>query len=189
MTLGEKIKAARLESGLSQRQLCGDAITRNMLSQIEHGSANPSVSTLRYLAQQLGKPVSYFLQEQVADASNAQIMEQARLAYGRRDAAGVLQALADYCQPDGLFDQEQRYLFALAALDRAEQLLSDQEGEAAAALLERIDRGSIYYRADMERQRRQLLHLAYELLEQQFKLQGNFEKAYFYACQLRQLQR
>ena len=189
MTLGEKIKAARLESGLSQRQLCGDAITRNMLSQIEHGSANPSVATLRYLAQRLGKPVSYFLQEQVADSSNAQIMEQARLAYGRRDAAGVLQALADYRQPDGLFDQEQRYLFALAALDRAEQLLSGQAGGEAAALLERIDRGSIYYRTDMERQRRQFLQLAYELLEQDFKHRGDFEKAYLYACKLRQLQR
>ena len=189
MTLGEKIKAARLEAGLSQRQLCGDTITRNMLSQIEHGSANPSVATLRYLAQQLGKPVSYFLQEQVSQSPNVQIMEQARLAYGRRDAAGVLQALADYCQPDGLFDQEQRYLYALAALDRTEQLLARQEAAEAASLLERIDRGSIYYRAEMERQRRQFLQLAYELLEQDFKRRGDFEKAYMYACKLRQLQR
>ena len=43
MTLGEKIKQARQEAGLSQRQLCGDAITRNMLSQIENGSARPSM--------------------------------------------------------------------------------------------------------------------------------------------------
>ena len=50
MAVGDKLKAARLEAGLSQRQLCGDVITRNMLSQIENGSANPSVATLQYLA-------------------------------------------------------------------------------------------------------------------------------------------
>ena len=61
--LGEKIRLMRLEAGLSQRQLCGDVITRNMLSQIEHGTAKPSMKTLCYLSEQLGKPVSFFLEE------------------------------------------------------------------------------------------------------------------------------
>ena len=39
MELGEKLRQARLAAGLSQRQLCGDVITRNMLSQIESGAA------------------------------------------------------------------------------------------------------------------------------------------------------
>ena len=43
MELGEKILQARLEAGLSQRQLCGEEITRNMLSLIEHGNAKPSM--------------------------------------------------------------------------------------------------------------------------------------------------
>ena len=47
MELGEKLRQARLEAGLSQRQLCGEDITRNMLSQIEHGSAKPSMKTLQ----------------------------------------------------------------------------------------------------------------------------------------------
>lgn len=64
MELGEKLKQARLEAGLSQRALCGEEITRNMLSQIEHGTAKPSMSTLRYLAQRLEKPVSWFLDGQ-----------------------------------------------------------------------------------------------------------------------------
>ena len=63
MELGEKILQARLEAGLSQRQLCGDAITRNMLSQIEHGTAKPSMKTLSYLAERLGKPISFFLED------------------------------------------------------------------------------------------------------------------------------
>lgn len=61
MELGEKVKKARLEAGLSQRQLCGEEITRNMLSQIEHGTARPSMDTLTYLASRLDKPVSWFL--------------------------------------------------------------------------------------------------------------------------------
>ena len=69
MELGEKIRMARLEAGLSQRQLCGEEITRNMLSLIEHGSAKPSMKTLRYLSGQLGKPMSYFLEEDARDPS------------------------------------------------------------------------------------------------------------------------
>lgn len=69
MELGEKIRKARLEAGLSQRQLCGEEITRNMLSLIEHGNAKPSVKTLSYLSRQLGKPISYFLEEDARDLS------------------------------------------------------------------------------------------------------------------------
>ena len=67
MDLGEKIRQARLDAGLSQRQLCGEEITRNMLSLIEHGTARPSMKTLRMFAQRLGKPISYFLEEGAED--------------------------------------------------------------------------------------------------------------------------
>ncbi len=63
MELGQKLKNARLAAGLSQRQLCGDTVTRNMLSLIENGSAQPSMDTLRVLAARLQKPLSYFLDE------------------------------------------------------------------------------------------------------------------------------
>lgn len=69
MELGQKIRQARLEAGLSQRQLCGEEITRNMLSLIEHGSAQPSMKTLAYLARKLGKPMGYFLEEDARDPS------------------------------------------------------------------------------------------------------------------------
>lgn len=70
MDLGEKIRRARLEAGLSQRQLCGNEITRNMLSLIENGAARPSMKTLSLLAQRLGKPVSFFLEEHAGDSSD-----------------------------------------------------------------------------------------------------------------------
>ena len=76
MELGEKLRLARQEAGLSQRVLCGNTITRNMLSQIENGSAKPSMDTLRYLAQRLGKSVSYFLEEDAVTSPNQPISVQ-----------------------------------------------------------------------------------------------------------------
>ena len=81
MHLGEKLRLARQEAGLSQRELCGDRITRNMLSQIENGSASPSVSTLRFLAQRLGKPVSFFLEEETVTSPSQAVMQKARQAF------------------------------------------------------------------------------------------------------------
>ena len=54
MELGQRLRQARQAAGLSQRQLCGDTITRNMLSQIENGTARPSMQTLEILAERLG---------------------------------------------------------------------------------------------------------------------------------------
>ena len=45
MTLGQKLKKARLDRGLTQAQVVGDRITRNMLSQIENDQASPSMRT------------------------------------------------------------------------------------------------------------------------------------------------
>ncbi len=63
MTLGQKIKTARLEKGLTQREVVGDQITRNMLSKIENDAASPSVRTLEYLAKVLGLPPGYLLDD------------------------------------------------------------------------------------------------------------------------------
>ena len=63
MTLGEKIKAARKSKRITQEKLAKDKITRNMISRIESGTANPSLDTIRYIAKELSLPVSYFLSE------------------------------------------------------------------------------------------------------------------------------
>lgn len=188
MTLGEKLRRARLEAGLSQRQLCGDTITRNMLSQIENGSANPSMATLRYLAGELGKSVSYFLQEDTVLSPNPALLQQARQAYGARKFAAVLDMAAEYQGPDPLFDEEWHYLCALSALALAEQMAALGDWMAAAPLLEGINRSSIYYRADMERRRKQLLQQAYQSLEQFYREREDFKQAYECACKLRTLQ-
>ena len=55
--LGKRIKEARLAKKMTQTEVVGSFITRNMLSQIESGSATPSLKTLEYLAGVLDSPI------------------------------------------------------------------------------------------------------------------------------------
>ena len=55
--LGKRIKEARLAKKMTQTEVVGSFITRNMLSQIESGIATPSLKTLEYLASVLDIPV------------------------------------------------------------------------------------------------------------------------------------
>ena len=138
MELGEKIKQARLEAGLSQRQLCGDALTRNMLSQIENGSARPSMDTLRYFAARLGKTVSFFLEEDVVLSPNQQVMTKARQAYDSGSWEAVLEALKEFRQPDELFCRERNLLEILAKLELAQQALNQGKDLLARQLMEEL---------------------------------------------------
>lgn len=134
MKLGERIKQARLEAGLSQRVLCGDRITRNMLSQIEHGTASPSMQTLLYLAERLEKPVSFFLEE-AAVTPNQIAMDKARRAYLRGNGREALLALEDYVAPDRALDWEFALLSFLCCLEQAEKDLTQGRGPVAEKLL------------------------------------------------------
>ncbi len=138
MDLGQKIKQARLEAGLSQRALCGDTITRNMLSQIENGTAKPSVETLQFLAEGLGKPVGYFLDPEPA-SENQGIMAAARAAFEAGDFAAAAEALEAYRAPDRVFDWEYKLLLGLALLHLAEQALKEGKKPYALGLLDRAE--------------------------------------------------
>lgn len=153
------LRQARLERGLSQRELCGDQITRNMLSQIENGTARPSMDTLRYLAGRLGKPLGYFLEEPAA-SPNQPILEQGRGAYVREDYAQALQIMAGYRGPDPVFDAEAILLAALCRLALAERAIAEGRLPYAQSLLEQAAEGnaSIYFGISLERRR--LLALA-----------------------------
>ena len=155
MELGRRLKQARLEAGLSQRQLCGEEITRNMLSQIENGSARPSMDTLRYFAQQLGKPLSWFLEEETVSPNQA-LMTQARQAYSRKEPETVLQLLKDYV-PDGTFDAEQGLLRLLCLLDMAELALQQGKTPYAISLLEQAEQVDALYRLPALTRRQTLL--------------------------------
>lgn len=156
MELGERLRQARLEAGLSQRQLCREEITRNMLSQIENGSARPSMDTLRTLASRLGKPVSFFLEEPTVDSPNQAVMARARQAYIAGDAGACVQALEGYQEPDAVFDNERWLLEAMARMALAREALANGKPAYALALLERAaeagDR-TVYDSQGLKRQR------------------------------------
>lgn len=157
MELGKRLKEARLALGLSQRQLCGDEITRNMLSQIENGSARPSMDTLRYLAVRLGKSVSYFLDEETVTSPNQAVMAAARDACRGEDWQRVLEVLAHYRGHDPLFDEEAALLRFLALVGAAEAALAAGRKPYAAALLEQAGALEGLYLTAQVRRRRGLL--------------------------------
>ncbi len=64
MNIGERIKDLRISKLMTQSELAGDHITRNMLSCIENGAANPSLSTVLYIASRLGVPAGFLLAEE-----------------------------------------------------------------------------------------------------------------------------
>ena len=72
MTLGQKLKKARLDRGLTQSQVVGDRITRNMLSQLENDLASPSVGTLEYLASVLGVQAAWLLADEKEEEAAAE---------------------------------------------------------------------------------------------------------------------
>ena len=122
MTMGQRILAARQAAGLSQRELAGEELTRNMLSSLEHDAANPSVATLRYLSRRLGKPVGWFFGEE-----------------GPTEAAAAFEA-GDYrrCR-ELLTDREARWLEPVARLREAEQALEEGRVPYARALLAELE--------------------------------------------------
>ena len=80
--LGKRIKEARLTKKMTQTEVVGDFITRNMLSQIESGTATPSLKTLEYLAGVLDIPVQTLIpdgREGSADLSDRTDTESDKL--------------------------------------------------------------------------------------------------------------
>ena len=121
MTMGQRILAARLAAGMSQRELAGEEITRNMLSSLEHDTANPSVATLLYLSRRLGKPVGWFLGED-----------------GPSEAVAAFES-GDYRRARELMgSQERRWLEPVALLREAEQALESGRVPYARELLDQL---------------------------------------------------
>ena len=65
--LGAKIRQLRKERGLSQEEVGRGVLTRSMISAIERGKARPSLRALDVIAQALGRPVDYFLEDDATD--------------------------------------------------------------------------------------------------------------------------
>ncbi len=134
MALGQRIKQARLEAGLSQRQLCGDTITRNMLSLIESGRAKPGMDTLTILAARLNRPVSWFLEEAVVVSADQAALGKARQAYAAGDYRQAVRELEDRD-----LEQEGLLLLLLSLTAGAQRALEENKPVYAHQLLEKAE--------------------------------------------------
>lgn len=52
---------ARSEAGLTLAEVAGDELSRTAIHLVEKGRARPSMETLKHIAHQTGKPMSFFL--------------------------------------------------------------------------------------------------------------------------------
>lgn len=98
--LGRRIKEARIKKKMTQAELVGDFITRNMLSQIENGNAMPSVQTLEYLAERLDLPVASLVPEEGDSPEKQLAASKTALSEGRYSDAADAARLCEIVFPD-----------------------------------------------------------------------------------------
>lgn len=136
--LGRRIKEARLARKMTQSDVVGDFITRNMLSQIESGTANPSVKTLTYLAKVLQLPVNYLLPDELEtfdDSENAVEKDFAALnrmknAYKRESYLEAAEMAKGYIMPESVISDEANAIYARACLELAKKAETPREAIA-----------------------------------------------------------
>lgn len=128
---GKRIKEARIAKKMTQSEVVGDFITRNMLSQIESGAATPSVKTLEYLAETLDIPIAELMPrgDEEPDGSDAfRRLLRAKELYAAGLYRDALAELED-CPGSGIEDE----LYAVSArccLKTAEELSGEKTAEA-----------------------------------------------------------
>ncbi len=130
MTLGQKIRQTRQDRGLTQRELAGAYITRNMLSQIENDQARPSMRTLEYLAARLDVEAGWLLANGESSAASD------RLAGARAMLrAGEAKACLDLLRPDSAWaGDETLLLLARSAMQLAYDALLREDLDTAQTL-------------------------------------------------------
>ena len=129
VTLGKKIKEARLRKKLTQNEVVGDFITRNMLSQIESGAANPSVKTLEYLCKVLEIPPNQLIDEQTPPTAGEYAILRDAYIKGRYEAVIAAE------KADG-FDDELAALKARSYLRLAERFSQSNKAEQLQCAIE-----------------------------------------------------
>ena len=115
-TLGERIRVARHERGLSQSALAGEELTKGFISQVESGLVRPSLRSLQILATRLGKPLDYFLgDETLASTKRVTFHRLAAQAAAERGEWAVVRAEVASALPHGGEPRERAKLMSLLA--------------------------------------------------------------------------
>ena len=120
--LGKKIKEARIARKMTQSEVVGNFITRNMLSQIESGNATPSIKTLGYLSHVLQIPFSQLIPDQ--QENDLVVLETAKEFLKEGFFERLLEMEKEY--PEALKD-EFSAIFSLACLGLSKKLLLSED--------------------------------------------------------------
>jgi len=93
--IGRRIRAARLERGMSLADLGGSDLTRSFLSQVELGRSRISLKALAMVAERLALPIAHFLDNSldVRDGSAELTIDRAEVALARQDAETCLRLM------------------------------------------------------------------------------------------------
>jgi len=127
--LGKKIKEARIAKKMTQSEVVGDFITRNMLSQIESGTATPSIKTLEFISHILDVPLFELLPDQRDDT--LLILKEAKRFFLAGNYKKVIDLEKEY--PKQLSD-EFSAIFSYAYLNLSKQALLSEDYQEAARL-------------------------------------------------------
>jgi tetratricopeptide (TPR) repeat protein len=180
-TLGERVRAARHELGLSQAQLAGEELTKGFISQVEAGLVRPSLRSLQIIASRLGRSLDYFIGDESLAGAKRRTFHRlaAQAALERRDYPAVrreaMSALAE--QPHGA--ERATLLRYLAHADTAEgrrELAFERIAEAMALVDANSDaaelahllhaRGVLYFEHGQLAAATESLEAARDLIEQ-----------------------
>ena len=140
MTTGEKIKKLRTEKMMTQSELVGNHITRNMLSRIESDEANPSLGTLIYLASRLNVPAGYLLADEKEDEIYAKsfAIKNIKLAYQSGDYDICRQLCLEF---DG-DDDEVDFLLVMSSFEVAVEAFRKGKLKRAAMYFDEVISGA-----------------------------------------------
>lgn len=98
--LGRIIKDARLAKKMTQSEVVGTFITRNMLSQIESGVAVPSIKTLEYLSKKLDISIQMLSAQSKSDGTAAPPAEYENIRQAKEKySAGSFEEAASLVKP------------------------------------------------------------------------------------------
>ena len=126
--LGKRLKTARLSKKMTQSEVAGNFITRNMLSLIESGSAAPSMKTLEYLSEVLELPMEKLLSDSFEESSEIpdfQTLKNAKKLLTDKQYVQILENI----KAEGLFTDELHAIRSIAHLETAEQLSESGQTE------------------------------------------------------------
>ena len=136
--IGTKIKDLRSAKMMTQQELAGDHITRNMLSRIENGFALPSRPSLLYIADRLSVTPGYLLASEADDYHYKKMGRMPDIL--NTFSAGEWRICKDLCAGLSGADDEIRFVIFLCTINEAKELFSAGELREAAELFDEAKR-------------------------------------------------